>query len=220
METVRYQRPSGSRPRASTPAARPPSASASARPPQRLGRRLRLSRGVGPSRRQRIAQVVEAPFHLVPLGFLVGEGREAAGAPVDDVLAPVDQALLVEADEDLPDGPAEPRIQGEAGPVPVAGATDGLELVQDGSAGLLDELPGRAPRRPPGPGRPGSFPPSPGGAPPRSAWRCRRGPCPGAQREARPCILRHRIRTSWIVLFRPCPMWRTAVTLGGGITMT
>jgi hypothetical protein len=37
---------------------------------------------------------------------------------------------------------------------------------------------------------------------------------------SRPCIRRQRISTSWIVLLRPCPMWSTAVTFGGGITMT
>ena len=43
---------------------------------------------------------------------------------------------------------------------------------------------------------------------------------PGIHSASLPCMRRHRISTSWIVLLRPCPMCRLAVTLGGGITMT
>src|SRR5437879_3170512 len=41
--------------------------------------------------------------------------------------------------------------------------------------------------------------------------------CPAA---SRPRIRSKRISTSWITLLSPCPMCSTAVTLGGGITMT
>ena len=86
--------------------------------------------------------MIETPLHLVPLRLLVGKGGEAPRTPVDDVLSPVNQLLLVEADENFPYGLAEPRIQGEAGPVPVTGAAHGLQLVQNGPAGLGYELPG------------------------------------------------------------------------------
>ncbi len=43
---------------------------------------------------------------------------------------------------------------------------------------------------------------------------------PGIQSASRPCIRRQRIRRSCSVLFSPWPMCRTAVTFGGGITIT
>ena len=43
---------------------------------------------------------------------------------------------------------------------------------------------------------------------------------PGIQSASRPCMRRKRISTSCTVLFSPWPMCRTAVTLGGGITIT
>ena len=88
-----------------------------------------------------IADVPELALHLVSFRLLVGEGGEAAGAPVDDVFAPVDQLLLVEADEDLTDRGAEARVQGEAGPLPITAAPDGAELIQDGAGGLVHEVP-------------------------------------------------------------------------------
>ena len=48
---------------------------------------------------ERIADVIEVTRLLFVLHLQVGEGRVAARAPVDDVLAPVDQVLLVEAHE-------------------------------------------------------------------------------------------------------------------------
>ena len=46
---------------------------------------------------ERIADVPELPFGLVELRLLVRERGEAARAPVDDVVAAVDQSALVEA---------------------------------------------------------------------------------------------------------------------------
>ena len=65
----------------------------------------------------------------------------AARAPVDDVLAPVDQALFVEPDEDLADRRREPRVHREALALPVAGGAQPLQLADDRAAGLLLPLP-------------------------------------------------------------------------------
>ncbi len=43
---------------------------------------------------------------------------------------------------------------------------------------------------------------------------------PGSHSAARPRIRSNRISTSWMMLLSPCPTWRIAVTLGGGITIT
>src|SRR5690606_14861382 len=42
---------------------------------------------------------------------------------------------------------------------------------------------------------------------------------PGTQQASLPSILALRMSTSWMVLFSVCPICRTPVTLGGGITM-
>ena len=52
--------------------------------------------------------------HKLPCGFFVdrfeiGDGRLAARAPVDHVLAAIDQALFVEADERLAHGARQAR---------------------------------------------------------------------------------------------------------------
>ena len=78
---------------------------------------------------------------LLELHLEVREGRVAAGTPVDDVVAPVDQPVFVEPDEDLAHGPGEALVHGEALALPVAGAAQPLELVQDDAAVLLLPLP-------------------------------------------------------------------------------
>ena len=69
---------------------------------------------------QRVLQVPEVAVTLLLLGLLVGERRQAARAPVDDVVAAVDQPLLVEPDEHLAHRPRESLVQGEVGAAPVA----------------------------------------------------------------------------------------------------
>ncbi len=51
-----------------------------------------------------IADFPEAAFFVRMLHFIVGKGRMAAGAPVDDILAAVDKAFVVELDKDLAHG--------------------------------------------------------------------------------------------------------------------
>src|SRR5256885_14767989 len=43
---------------------------------------------------------------------------------------------------------------------------------------------------------------------------------PGSQSASRPRMRSKRINTSWITLLRPWPVWRIAVMLGGGMTIT
>ena len=62
-------------------------------------------------------------------------------APVDHVLAAVDQALFVEADEGFADGAGEAGIQREALAGPVAACADAVHLSDDGAAGLLFPFP-------------------------------------------------------------------------------
>ncbi len=88
-----------------------------------------------------IANLVEMAVQLLVFHFQVGQGGVAAGAPVDDALAPVDEPLFVELDEHLADGPGQAFVHGEPLPVPVAGGAQMLELVDDGAAVFLAPFP-------------------------------------------------------------------------------
>src|SRR6516225_6780336 len=86
--------------------------------------------------------------------FEVGNGCPAPWAPVDDVLAAIDQALLVQAHEDFQDGAAVGGVHGEAHARPIHRSAQALHLTTDGVAILffplpaaLDEFP--APHLPP-----------------------------------------------------------------------
>ena len=89
----------------------------------------------------RVTQTVERSVGFLVLHFFVGERRAAARTPVDDVVASIDQAFIVESDELLPHRPAQSGVQRERGPSPVRRGSDGAQLVQDDTAGLFDPLP-------------------------------------------------------------------------------
>src|SRR5690606_28366470 len=89
----------------------------------------------------RVPDVIEPPLGLRRFRFLVGQRSQAARAPVDDVLAAVDQALLVQAHERLAHRARELRLQRELRPRPVARTTDGTELLENCGAGTVDEVP-------------------------------------------------------------------------------
>ena len=90
---------------------------------------------------ERVAEMPDLPVRLFLFRFLVGEGGEAARAPVDDVVAAVDESRLVERDERLAHGPREVLVQREVGAAPVGGGADGLELLENGGAGLAHITP-------------------------------------------------------------------------------
>ena len=66
----------------------------------------------------------------------------ATVAPVDDVVALVDEPLVVETDKDLAHGLGQPLVQGEPLPGPVHGSAHSPDLVQDAAAVLLLPAPG------------------------------------------------------------------------------
>ncbi len=96
-----------------------------------------LARAIG----EGIADVPEMAGFLAVDDLLVREGGAALGAPVDDAVALVDEAVVVEADEDLLHGVGEPLVEGEALAGPVAGGADGAQLPDDLAAILLLPLP-------------------------------------------------------------------------------
>jgi len=107
--------------------------------------RFRARRGDDdPARRsvgKRITDLPQGPLLLLVFDFQIRNRRMAAGAPVDDVVALIDQPVVVQADEDLPDGLGETGVHREPLPLPVAGATQALELVGDDAAVFFLPLP-------------------------------------------------------------------------------
>ena len=92
---------------------------------------------------QRVGEAPEMAIDLALLNLQVGDGGLEVGVPVHQPLVAIEQALLVEGDEDLADGGAEPLVQGEALAAPVAGGTQPAQLAGDGPAAL--GLPGPDP---------------------------------------------------------------------------
>ncbi len=66
---------------------------------------------------------------------------EAARAPVDDPLGPVDQPVVVQPLEDRLDGPGQPLVHGEPLAGPVHGVAEAAHLGQDPAAVLALPLP-------------------------------------------------------------------------------
>ena len=111
-------------------------------PSKRVGAsRARPRSGFFVAGSQRVAKVPQGSPALGALGFLVRQCRQAARAPVDDILAAIDEVVLVEPHEDLPDRPRQALVEGEAGPRPVAAASDRLELPENAVAGRFDVFP-------------------------------------------------------------------------------
>ena len=67
-----------------------------------------------------IAHVVELAGHVLVLDLVVREGRAALGAVVDQVLAAVDEATLIEGDEGFAHSTGQALVHREALVVPVA----------------------------------------------------------------------------------------------------
>ena len=79
-------------------------------------------------------------FLIFHLG--VGNGGLAVGAPVDDALAAVNQALFIQADKHLAHRLGAALVQSEAFAVPVAGGAELFQLLNNAAAVFLLPLPG------------------------------------------------------------------------------
>jgi hypothetical protein len=97
-----------------------------------------LARAVG----ERIGEGPQLALHvLLVLDLQVGQRGVVLRAPVDQPRVPVDQALLVEADEHLAHRAGESLVEGEALAVPVEGRAENLVLLLDPAAVLGLPLP-------------------------------------------------------------------------------
>ncbi len=78
---------------------------------------------------------------LLVLHLDVGDGRQTAGAPVDDALGAVDQAVVEELLEDGLDGLGQALVHGEALTGPVDAVAEAAHLAEDLAAVLFLPLP-------------------------------------------------------------------------------
>ena len=89
-----------------------------------------------------IAQVPEMTRLLLKFHLRVRNGGLAVRAPVDDALAAIDQALLIQTDKDLAHGLRAALVEREALPLPIAGGAELFQLLHDASAVLALPVPG------------------------------------------------------------------------------
>ena len=90
---------------------------------------------------QRVAQVPQMALLVLVLSLVVRDSGSAVGAPVDDALAAVDQAVVVPVAEDLTHGLGVILVHGEALVVKVDGAAHALNLLDDDAAVLVSPVP-------------------------------------------------------------------------------
>ena len=74
--------------------------------------------------------------------LLIGERRLGLRVPVDHAHAPIDQSFAIEIHEDVDDTLRARLVHRERGAVPVAGATELTELLEDDATVLMGPVPG------------------------------------------------------------------------------
>ena len=88
-----------------------------------------------------IANLPEMALLLLVHDFEIADGGLAARAPVHDVGAAIDEALVVEADEGFADCNRQALVHGEVLAAPVHGGAEALHLLEDGAAVVALPLP-------------------------------------------------------------------------------
>ena len=90
---------------------------------------------------QRVAQVPQVALLVLVLSLVVRDGSGAVGAPVNDALTAVDQAVVVPVAEHLAHGLGVVLVHGEALVIEVDGAAHTLDLLDDNAAVLVGPIP-------------------------------------------------------------------------------
>ena len=90
---------------------------------------------------ERIAQMPQTSRFLLGDHFQIGKRRLQHRIPVHQALAAIDQAFLVEADEDLRHRPRQARVHGESIAPPIDRRAQAPQLLGDLPAGLFLPLP-------------------------------------------------------------------------------
>ena len=89
-----------------------------------------------------VKQVPEIAGLLLVFDLGIGDGGDAVGAPVNHPVSTVDIALLVQADKNFLNGIRAALVHGETLPLPVAGGTQLLQLLNNTVAIGILPLPG------------------------------------------------------------------------------
>src|SRR5271165_3704934 len=89
----------------------------------------------------RVPDMPQVSLTLLVNGFQVADGRAALRTPIHNVMSTIDQAIFVQAHEDLGDGARQLRRQRKSFARPVAAFAQLQHLPRDGSAGLGFPLP-------------------------------------------------------------------------------
>ena len=89
----------------------------------------------------RVAEIPERSLDVAVLDLVIAERGLELGAPVDQIIAAIDQPLVEEPLEDDPDGAREPLVHREALALPVARAAQALELPDNRRAVALFPFP-------------------------------------------------------------------------------
>ena len=108
----------------------------------RRGDRDELARLVTCGVDQRVAHVPEEARLLFVVDLEVAQRALVAGAPVDQAVASIYKALVVEVDEDRAHRQRRPGVHGELLARPVGADAQALVLGEDALAVAVDELPG------------------------------------------------------------------------------
>ena len=91
---------------------------------------------------ERIAEMPKMACLILIFHLSIGDGGFALGAPVDYALTAVDEALFIELTENLAYGGGASLVQSEALSLPVTGAAELFELLDNGSAVIFLPFPG------------------------------------------------------------------------------
>ena len=90
---------------------------------------------------QQIAHLPQFATALLVFHFIVGQGRVATRAPVDDVVALVDQAVVVEPHKNLAHSSGKAFVHGKAQARPVYGIAQGACLIENAVAVFVAPFP-------------------------------------------------------------------------------
>ena len=90
---------------------------------------------------QLVAHLPQLAPALLVFHFVIGKSRVAARAPVDDVVALVDQPFIIELHKNLAHGGGEAFIHGEAQTRPVHGIAKGARLIKNAVAVFIAPFP-------------------------------------------------------------------------------
>ena len=82
-----------------------------------------------------IPNVPEITGGFFMLDFKVRKGRMTSGTPVNNVIPFVNKSVFVKSHEHLAHCPGKSFVHGESFPIPIAGAAESFELIDNHSAG-------------------------------------------------------------------------------------